>query len=614
MRTTQVLALAALLTASTVPKALAVPPDLAESARQIERLAATRGQESESARLKTFFDLYWTTRLRELPDLATYVGFPGLGDRWPDRSPEAITLTHRIAREELAALSSIDRSRLTAAEQTDFDLAHRRLERQIEGERFHNLEPFRNELLLIDQLNGIDLDLVGLLETMPARTAGDYETMLARLRGFPTAVDQTLVQLDKGLAAGITPPRVTLRGVPDRVRSLLAGDPWKSPVLEPFLSFPETVPAADRERLRREAARIFAEQVAPALRKLHDYLANTYVPRARESIAMSDLPDGKAWYAFELRNHTTTDLTPEQIHELGLAEVRRIRKEMETLIAATGFSGSFADFSRFLRTDPRFFYDKPEDLVTGYRDIAKRIDPELIKLFGRLPRLPYGVKVMEGDAARSAPPAYYNNGSLAGGQPGWFLVNTYDLKSRPKWAMEALTLHESVPGHHLQYSLAEEIESLPAWRKWDVYPAFSEGWGLYAEGLGTELGLYKDPYAKFGRLTNEIWRALRLVVDTGLHAKGWTRRQALDYYTANCAKTEHEIETEVDRIIVQPGTTPAYKLGELKIRELRTYAQRELGPKFDLRAFHDQILGSGQLPLDLLEKSIEAWVAEVKLL
>jgi len=285
---------------------------------------------------------------------------------------------------------------------------------------------------------------------------------------------------------------------------------------------------------------------------------------------------------------------------------------MDGLIASTGFKGSFEDFCNFLRTDPRFFYDQPEDLVAGYRDIAKRIDPELVKLFGRLPRLPYGVTAMGDSAAKSAPTAYYVNGSLAAGRPGWFYANTYDLKSRPKWEMEALTLHESVPGHHLQYALVEELGDLPDWRKWDVYPVFSEGWGLYAESLGGEIGLYKDPYSKFGQLTYEMWRALRLVMDTGLHAQGWTRQQAIDYARANSARTEHVIETEIDRYIVSPAGAVVYKIGELKIKELRAWAEKELGPKFDLRAFHDQILGHGQLPLDLLEKNVKAWVAEEK--
>jgi uncharacterized protein (DUF885 family) len=543
--------------------AAAVPPDLAESARQLELFPATRGEGSESERLRTFFDLFWITELREGPEFATYVGVPGLDDRLSDLAPETLDLARRISREERTALASIDRAKLTPAEQVNYDLASERIEQGIQGERFHG------EYLLIHQMTGIQQDLPRLLASMPARTLQDYE-------------------------------------------NLLADDPLKSPVLESFQSFPETVPTAERERLRREAAQVFKEQVTPALTKLRDYLVKVYIPGARESIAMSAMPDGEAWYAFRLRNATTTDLTPAQIHQLGLSEVARIRKEMDELIASTGFTGGFEAFCNFLRTDPRFYYDRPEDLVAGFRDIAKRIDPELIRLFGRLPRLPYGVTPMAESAAKSSPTAYYTNGSLAAGRPGWFEVNTYDLKSRPKWGMEALTLHEAVPGHHLQYALVEELEDLPEWRKWDVYSAFTEGWGLYAESLGSEVGLYKDPYSRFGRLTLEIWRALRLVVDTGLHTMGWTRQQAIDYMKANSARADHEVEVEVDRYIVSPAGATVYKIGELKIQELRAYATKELGPRFDLRAFHDHVLGSGQLPLRLLEKNIKAWVAEEK--
>jgi uncharacterized protein (DUF885 family) len=320
------------------------------------------------------------------------------------------------------------------------------------------------------------------------------------------------------------------------------------------------------------------------------------------------MPGGKEWYAYLLRYYTTTNLTPEQIHQLGLTEVARIRAQMEKVMASTGFKGTYREFVDFLRTDPRFFYNTAEELVAGYRDIAKRIDPELPKLFGHLPRLPYGVKPMEPAMATSAPSAYFDNGLMKEGRPGWMLVNTYDLKARPKWGMASLTAHEAVPGHHLQYAIADELTGLPEWRRWDVYPAFSEGWGLYAEGLADEIGLYDDPYSKFGQLNNELWRAMRLVLDTGLHTKGWTRQQAIDYCKENSAKTDREIQNEIDRYIVQPGSTPAYKVGELKIRELRAYAQKELGAKFDLRAFHDELLGHGQLPLDLLEMRIKEWV------
>ncbi|HEX3554363.1 MAG TPA: DUF885 domain-containing protein [Thermoanaerobaculia bacterium] len=604
MRRTLLLMLSLLLMATAV--SAAVPPDLLEASRQIDQFPSAKGQGSESERLHRFFDLHWRSRMLAAPEYATYIGYAGLDDRLGDASPETIALARRMAHQELAALDSIARSRLAPAEQVNYDLLHWRLEQGIEGEKFPS------ELMPIHQLSGVHQDIVDLLAAMPARNVQDYENRLSRLRAFPKAIEQTLDLLKRGLAAGITPPRVTLRDVPGQITAVLTDDPGKSPAVESFQKIPETIPAADRERLRREASRIFQDEVAPALRRLREYLVSTYIPGARETTAMSDLPDGRAWYAYLVRTQTTTDLTPDQIHQLGLSEVKRIRGEMDALIASTGFKGSFAEFCNFLRTDPRFFYDRPEDLIAGYRDITKRIDPELVKLFGKLPRLPYGVTAVPAYDAKSQTTGYYANGSLAAGRPGWFNVNTYDLKARPKWEMEALASHESVPGHHIMYALIEELGELPAWRKWDVYPAMSEGWALYAESLGSEIGLYKGPYSKFGQLVYEMWRALRLVVDTGLHTQGWTRQQALDYMRANSARTEHDIVVEVDRYIVTPGGAVVYKIGELKIKELRAYAQKELGPKFDIRAFHDHVLGSGQLPLALLEKSIKAWVAGEK--
>ncbi len=579
-----------------------IPPDLADLTQQIERFPQdTAGTESE--RLAKFFDLYWAASMREAPAFAAYIGYRGVDDRLPDLSPETHAHSRRLLHLELAALASIDRSRLTPAEQQSYDLLLRSFEEAIEGERFPG------EYLLVDRMGNRLTQALGLLYYMPTGTVGDYENMLTRLRGFPRLVEQGIALLEEGVKRGVTPPRVTLDGVAAQVLAPLANDPLESPTLEPFQRMPDTIPAAERERLRGAAAEVFRQQVAPALSRLHDYLADSYVPRARESISVAALPDGEAYYAYLLRAYTTTDLSPDQIHQLGLSEVARIRKEMDEVVAATGFQGTFQEFLEHLRTDPRFFYDRPEDLVAGYRDIVKRIDPELPRLFGRLPRLPYGVKPMGDDDAKLAPSALYENGSLAAGRPGWMRVNTFDLRARPKWAMESLAAHEAVPGHHLQYALVEELGALPEWRRWDIYPVFSEGWGLYAESLGGELGLYRDPYSKFGQLNAEMWRAIRLVVDTGLHAKGWTRQQTIDYCRANSARTDREIANEVDRYIVQPGGVTCYKIGELKIRELRRYAEKELGATFDVRAFHDRVLGHGQLPLDLLQKSIEAWVA-----
>jgi len=340
------------------------------------------------------------------------------------------------------------------------------------------------------------------------------------------------------------------------------------------------------------------------------FMENEYIPAARKTIAMGDLPNGKAWYAYNVKQSTTTDLTPEQIHEIGLSEVKRIRSEMDEIIKSVDFEGTFEEFLDFLRTDPQFYHETKEDLLREYRDIAKRADPELMKLFGRLPRTPYGVIPIPSYAEKSQTTAYYQRGSVEAGRPGNFFANTYALETRPRWEMEALTLHEAVPGHHLQLALQDELEEMPWFRRVGGYTGFIEGWGLYSESLGVEMGFYKDPYSKFGQLTYEMWRAIRLVVDTGMHQLGWTRQQAIDYFMKNAGKQEHDVIVEVDRYIVWPGQALAYKIGELKIKELRAYATNALGDDFDIRAFHDEVLGKGALPLSVLDANIRAWVKE----
>jgi uncharacterized protein (DUF885 family) len=420
------------------------------------------------------------------------------------------------------------------------------------------------------------------------------------------------VLLERGLSTGITPPQITLRDVPQQVRNLIAEEPADSPILSSFAEIPDAIPAKVRKRLQREAERILVEDVYPAYRGLLEYLEQTYLVGARETIGQAALPNGKKWYAYNARKHTTTDLTPTEIHEIGLAEVKRIRGEMETIIRDLEFDGGFAEFAEFLRTDPQFFFDTREELLSAYRAICKRADPELIRLFGKLPRLPYGVKPVPGYNEKSTTTAYYEPGSLAAGRPGIFFANTYDLASRPSWEMEALSLHEAVPGHHLQIALAEELEETHDLLKYNFYTAYVEGWGLYAESLGDEMGFYQSPYSKFGQLTYEIWRAIRLVVDTGMHSMGWSREQAIDFFKQNAPKTEHDIIVEVDRYIVWPGQALAYKIGELKIQELRERAQQRLGPAFDIRAFHDQVLLRGAMPLDILEQQIDAWLERAK--
>jgi uncharacterized protein (DUF885 family) len=582
------------------------PGDTGAFSREYARIAGTKGREPDAKRLAGLLAVRWRQQMTDSPELATYVGYPGQNDRWTDLTPAAIERRNRALQGPLRALQSIDRSRLSLADRLNYDLAARALREAIEGSRFPE------ELQPVDPLSGAQQSLAQILSLSPAAKVADYENMLARLSGVPAVVDQQIALMRRGVEAGITPPAVTLRDIPGQVKAQIVAEPSASPLLRPFLNFPLDVSPADQERLRRSAAETYTAKVRPAFERMLVFVTDSYLPRARTTIGMGALPDGQAWYAFRARAYTTTDLTPRQIHELGLSEVKRIRAQMDSVIGSVGFKGSFDDFVRFLRTDPRFFHADSATLIRSTRELMKRIDPELIKLFGRLPRTPYGVVPIPAYAAKSQTTAYYEPGSFSAGRPGNYYVNWYDLKARPTWEMEALSLHEAVPGHHLQLALADELENVPEFRKYNSATAFVEGWGLYSESLGPELGMYRDPYSKFGQLTYEMWRAVRLVIDTGIHAMGWSREQAIDYFKSNAAKTEHDIQVEVDRYIVDPGQALAYKIGELKFKELRAYAASELGDRFDVRAFHDQVLGSGAVPLDVLDRATRVWVARRK--
>jgi uncharacterized protein (DUF885 family) len=563
----------------------------------------SRGRVDEGRRLRTLMDAYWQYMLDEYPELATYTGDPGRNHRWTDHSLAAYDRRNREMEVPARVLETIDRAALSEPDRVHYDLFRRAVEEALEGRRF------KGEYMPITQMGGVQQNVAQTLMLMPYFQLSHYEDALARLEGLPTLVDQTIALLAKGLETGITPPRITLRDVPQQVRNQLVDDPLASALLQPFLSFPAPIEGADQERLRAAAASAYAGAVAPAYRRLLEYLETTYLARTRATIAMRDLPDGEAWYAFNVRQMTTTRLAAGEIHRIGQAEVRRIRAEMDAVIAQAGFNGNFQQFVGFLRHDPQFFFDTADELLVAYRDICKRVDPELTKMFATLPRLPYGVVPVPSYAEKSQTTAYYEPGSPKAGRPGRFFANTYDLRARPKWEMEALALHEAVPGHHLQIALAQELPDMPDFRRHGFFTAYIEGWGLYAESLGGELGMYKDPYSRFGQLTYEMWRAIRLVVDTGMHALGWTREQAIDFFTENAGKAEHDIVVEVDRYIVWPAQALAYKIGELKIKELRARATAALGERFDLRRFHDEVLGAGALPLDVLEARIDAWIA-----
>jgi uncharacterized protein (DUF885 family) len=578
--------------------------------------APTAAQAETTRKFRSYLEADWKRWMEEYPEVATTVGYPGQNNRWIDNSPAGIERRKKHLAESITALKEIHRAELPAGEQLNYELYSQLLETSQEGLQYGDDPlPFRfvvpgNLWMPMNQMGGIQQGAPDTLENTPHHTVAEYEIILERMKALPAAVDQEIDLLKAGLAKGYTPPKITLRDLPKQIADLTPADPMASALLQPFTEFPAGFPEAERTRLTEEAKKVYASGLVPAFRKLHDYVTSTYLPACRENIAAIALPNGAAAYGFHVRWQTTTDLTPQQIHEIGLSEVKRIRAEMDKVIASAGFTGSFHDFTESLRTDARFYYDKPDDLVNGYRIIAKKIDPELAHEFGKLPRLPYGVCPIPDFKAPSQTTAYYQPGSPAVGRAGCYFVNTYNLRARPKWEMEALSLHESVPGHHLQISLAQEMENEPEFRKNVGYSAFVEGWALYSESLGEELGLYKDPYSKFGQLSYEMWRAVRLVVDTGMHSMGWTRDQAIQFFKDNTGKTDQDITVEVDRYIVWPGQALAYKLGQLKIRELRTEAEKRLGANFSVRPFHDAVLENGAVPLNVLEAHMKQWIEQ----
>ncbi len=561
----------------------------AASCRELAEGAAPsrQGQASESSdavRLHRLFDLVWDHAMEESPEAATYYGHRGFDDRWADMSRSAVDRRKSEAAAPLEVLKSIDRATLTEADQLSYDLLAYDTERAVEATRFPN------EWLAMSQMEGIQQEAPMVLGATPADSPEGVANVRSRLEALPDLVAQVRSLLEEGLAEGVTHPQVAIRDLAEQIRACASTDPQANAFV-----------AELRGRAREIALPIVMEKVAPAFAELARWVDETYVPGARESIAAKELPNGEAWYAHSVRTSTTTNLTPEQIHQIGLDEVARIRDNMQEIRTEVGFQGDLTDFFDQLRTDPRWFFSDADDLLSAYRDICKRIDPELCRLFGVLPRLPYGVQAVPAHVERSQTTAYYMPGAPEANRPGWYYANTYDLASRPKWEMEALTLHEAVPGHHLQIALAQELEDVPRFRRgWSAYTAFVEGWALYAESLGPDLGLYADPYSRFGQLTYEMWRAIRLVVDTGMHALGWSRTEAIDFFTQNAGKAGHDIVVEVDRYIVWPGQALAYKIGELEIKALRQSAEKAHGDAFDVRAFHDLVLGSGALPLDVL--------------
>ncbi len=554
-------------------------------------------------RFQALLDENWEWNLEEFPMLATSVGDRRYNDRWTDRSLDAYERRQREQRDFLSRLYGIDRQQLSPERQLDYELFRRQLQDDVDQYAFNgHLMPFshRGGVQTLDETT----------HRLPLATTADFDNWLERMAKIDKVIEQTIALAEAGRKAGLTSPRVLMERVPDQIATQLVDDPRASPFYRVFDTLPDSVKGADRDRLQRRALEIIGKTILPAYRRLDRYFNDTYLPTCRESIGLASLPNGSAWYESLARSYTTTRLLPDEIHRIGLEEVKRIRAEMQKIIDETGFEGDFAKFLEFLRTDSQFYFDNPDDLYEAYLATSKRIDPELVRLFGKLPRMPYGVKPIPDSVAPDTTTAYYSRPAGDGTRAGTYWVNLYRPEVRPKYEIEVLTVHEAMPGHHLQIALQQELGDMPMFRRFMGFTAFTEGWGLYSERLGYDLGLYKDPYSRFGQLTYDMWRAVRLVVDTGMHYKGWTRQQAIDFFKDNAAKTEHDIVNEIDRYIGNPGQALAYKIGQMKMLALRARAETTLRDRFDIRAFHDELLGAGALPLDLLEQRMDRWISE----
>ncbi len=564
--------------------------------------ALSRADDASVRDLHALFDSAWQRYLEEDPLTATYIGDRRYNDRLPDLSAAAIERSHQLDQKVLEDLAKIPRDALPPAEQLNYDLFEREFKDRLASYPF---KPWLYEFSHRESLPALSETA----ELISFDSVKDYEDWIQRLRRVGTYVDQNIALLEQGSREKRTQPRVIMDRVPAQIAKQIVARPQDSPFYAPLHQFPPQIGAADRERLSKEVSAAITEVVIPAYRRLDEFFAKKYLPKLRISDGIWDTRDGLAYYQNRIQYHTTTNLSADQIHEIGLKEVARIHAEMEAIIAKVGFKGSFQEFLTFLRTDPQFYYKTPDELFEGYASLAKRIDPQLVKVFGKLPRMPYGVRPIPMTSAPDTTTAYYQAAALDGSRAGYYYVNLYRPEVRPKYEMEVLTSHEAVPGHHLQIALQQELGELPLFRRNTGYTAYVEGWALYSESLGEELGLYTDPYSKFGQLTYDMWRAVRLVVDTGIHAKHWTRQQAIDYFKANAAKTEADIVNEIDRYISWPGQALAYKIGQLKIRALREEAQQRLGQRFDIREFHDTVLSTGAVPLDVLENTVHDWIA-----
>jgi uncharacterized protein (DUF885 family) len=556
----------------------------------------------ETQRLGKLFDDAWQFVLDEAPMFATSVGDHRYGNRLSSDRPEDFERRLLVRQGFLERAERIDRKHLSAEDQVNLDIFVR-----LQGDEVSEMS-FKSHLMPITNRGGFHVWFPELPKRVPLKNIGDYENYIARLNDFGRHAGDQIALMREGIQQGLVLPAVVLEGYEGTISPHIVENPANSLLYTPANAFPTGVSEAEQIRLAGDIAKAIETVVVPAYREFAEFMKQEYLPAARGSIGASALPGGREFYRYRVRHFTTLDITPEEVHQLGHSEVKRIRAEMDGVIEASGFKGSFEEFLQYLRTDERFYAKTGEQLQKEIAYVLKRMDGQLPRLFGKLPRMSYGIRVVPEYIAPRTTAAYYSPPAGDGTRAGFYYINTFNLKGRPLYQVEALSLHEAVPGHHLQIALQQELEGLPNFRRYAGFTAFVEGWGLYAERLGLEVGFYQDPYSDFGRLSYEMWRACRLVVDTGMHYLGWTRKQAIVFMQENTALSLHNITAEVDRYISWPGQALAYKMGELKIRELRAHAENVLGERFDIRHFHDAVLGAGAVPLDVLERNVNKFI------
>lgn len=569
-------------------------------------LVSCSQKKEASMKLNQIFDSYWEFRLKSDPTFATYIGDHRYDDKLADYSETAYLADLDTLKNYLAQSEKINPNDLSETDRVSLLIFQKIIRDGLEGAKF------KSYVFPISQQNGPQVDFPQLISFHPFKTQQDYQNYITRLNAFPKQIDDIVANMQKGLAEGLVPARVNIAKTIDQIKAHIVTKPEVSELYQPVKKLPEDFSTQEKQEITQQVSRAISNSIVPSFKKLLAFVQTQYLPKCREEVGIWSLPDGKERYEFYARIHTTTNLTPQQIFDIGKKELEWIHADMNKIKEEVGFKETLQQFMQYMRTNPKFYYTSKDSLMNGFREILVKMEAKLPELFGHLPKAKWDLKEIEAYRAEAAPDAYYYSPPEDFSRPGYFYVNTSKLNMRPKYTMEALAYHEAVPGHHLQGCIQQEMQNIPKFRRHEWFTAYGEGWALYSEFLPKEVGFYSDPYSDFGRLTFQAWRATRLIVDTGIHHFKWSRQQAIDFFKQNTGLSEHNINSEVDRYIAWPGQALAYKIGQLKIQELRDKAESELGEKFDVKAFHDQILGEGNLPLDVLEEHIKRWIEEVK--